>query len=52
MPSQTKKWKIKYGRIDNQIRNKFPYWSFSNFVIEFELKIREHQEPNLNEFDF
>jgi hypothetical protein len=29
------------GRVDNPIRNKFPYWNFSKFEAEFELKFRE-----------
>jgi hypothetical protein len=36
-----KNFKIKYKRVDNKIRNKFPYRSVSKFEIKFELKIRE-----------
>jgi hypothetical protein len=34
-------FQIKYGHVDNLIRNKFPHCSFSKFGMEFELKIRE-----------
>jgi hypothetical protein len=34
-------FEIKYGSVYIEIRNKFPYWSFSTFGTEFELKIRE-----------
>jgi hypothetical protein len=39
-------FKIKYGRVDNEIRNKFPYRSFSKFETEFELK---NQRTKLNQ---
>jgi hypothetical protein len=35
------KFQIKYGFVGNEIRNNFPYWNFSKFRIEFELKIKE-----------
>jgi hypothetical protein len=31
-------FQIKYGFVRNQIRNNFPYWNFSKFGVEFELK--------------
>jgi hypothetical protein len=34
-------FQIKYGIEDLEIENNFPYWSFSKFGIEFELKIKE-----------
>jgi hypothetical protein len=36
-----KKIQIKYGCDGIKIRNNFPYWNFSKFGIEFELKFRE-----------
>jgi hypothetical protein len=39
--SVAQNFKIKYGRVDNETRNKFPYRSFSKFETEFDLKIRE-----------
>jgi hypothetical protein len=33
-----KKLQIKYEFVGNYIRNNFPYWNFSKFGIEFELK--------------
>jgi hypothetical protein len=35
------KIQIKYGFVGNEIRNNFPYWNFSKYRIEFELKIKE-----------
>jgi hypothetical protein len=35
------KIQIKYGFEAFEIRNNFPYWDFSCFRIEFELKIKE-----------
>jgi hypothetical protein len=35
------KLQIKYLFAGKQITNNFPYWSFSKFGIEFELKIKE-----------
>jgi hypothetical protein len=32
------KMQIKYGLVENEIRNNSPYWNFSKFEIEFELK--------------
>jgi hypothetical protein len=34
-------FKIKYGIEAFEMRNNFHYWNFSNFRIEFELKIKE-----------
>jgi hypothetical protein len=34
-------FKIKYGRVGIERRNKFPHWGFSKFRMEFELKFRE-----------
>jgi hypothetical protein len=34
-------FQIKYVFARNSIRNNFPYWNFSTFEIEFELKIKE-----------
>jgi hypothetical protein len=34
-------FQIKHGCAGNQIRNNFPYWNFSKFRIEFELKMKE-----------
>jgi hypothetical protein len=31
-------FQIKYGIVENEIRNNFPYWNVSKFRIEFELK--------------
>jgi hypothetical protein len=39
--SELKNFKIKYGCEGIKIRNNFPYWNFSKFGIEFELKFRE-----------
>jgi hypothetical protein len=39
--SELKNFQIKYGCEGIKIRNTFPYWNFSKFGIEFELKIRE-----------
>jgi hypothetical protein len=39
--SELKIFKIKYGCEGIKIRNNFPYWKFSKFGIEFELKFRE-----------
>jgi hypothetical protein len=36
-----KKNQIKYGFEAFEIRNNFPYWDFSSFGIEFELKNKE-----------
>ncbi len=36
-----KKIQIKYGCEGIKIRNNFPYWNFSKFGIEFELKFKE-----------
>jgi hypothetical protein len=36
-----KLFQIKHGRVYNWIANRFPYWNFSKFGMEFELKIRE-----------
>jgi hypothetical protein len=38
---ELKNFKIKYGCEGIEIRNNFPYWKFSKFGIEFELKFRE-----------
>jgi hypothetical protein len=35
------KFQTKYGFEDFGIRNNFPYWKFSNFGLEFELKTWE-----------
>jgi hypothetical protein len=32
---------MKYGIEGNETRDNFPYWNFSKFLIEFELKIEE-----------
>jgi hypothetical protein len=40
-PSCAWKFQIKYGFEDFGIRNNFPYWKFSNFGLEFELKTCE-----------
>jgi hypothetical protein len=42
-------FQIKYGHVDDLIRNKFLHWSFSNFGMEFELKI---WEPIWAKFDW
>jgi hypothetical protein len=34
-------FKIKYGWKELEIRSNFPYYNFSRFKMEFELKIRE-----------
>jgi hypothetical protein len=34
-------FQIKYGFEAFEIRNNFPYWNFSSFRTEFELKIKE-----------
>jgi hypothetical protein len=34
-------FEIKYGCEGIKVRNDFPYWNFSKFSIEFELKIRK-----------
>jgi hypothetical protein len=34
-------FQIKYGIVENEIRNNFSYWNFSKFGLEFELKIRK-----------
>jgi hypothetical protein len=39
--SELKNFQIKYGCDRIKIRNNFPYWNFSKFGIEFELKFRE-----------
>jgi hypothetical protein len=39
--SELKNFQIKYGCDEIKIRNNFPYWNFSKFGIEFELKFRE-----------
>jgi hypothetical protein len=31
-------FQTKYGFVENEIRNNFPFWNFSKFGIEFELK--------------
>jgi hypothetical protein len=36
-----KKIQIKYDFEGFKIRNNFPYWKFSKFEIEFELKFKE-----------
>jgi hypothetical protein len=36
-----KKFQIKYVFVENEIRSNFPYWNFSKFWIEFELKIKK-----------
>jgi hypothetical protein len=36
-----KSFQINYGCVDIEIGNKLPHCSFSNFMMEFELKIRE-----------
>jgi hypothetical protein len=41
LSSDAKKIQIKYGCVDNLIRNKVPHLSFSKFGMEFELKIRK-----------
>jgi hypothetical protein len=49
------KFQIKYVFVENEIRSNFPYWNFSKFLIEFELKIKEDLgleiQYNLMEFD-
>jgi hypothetical protein len=35
------KFQIKCGCEGNKRRNNFPYWSFSKFDLEFELKTRK-----------
>jgi hypothetical protein len=40
--SELKNFQIKYGYEGIKIRNNFPYWNFSKFGIEFELKFREY----------
>jgi hypothetical protein len=45
-------YQIKYGCVDDLIRNKFPYWSFSKFKLKFELKTENLFEPNLIKFEF
>jgi hypothetical protein len=34
-------FQTKYGIVENETRNHFPYCNFSKFSLEFELKIRE-----------
>jgi hypothetical protein len=41
MPSLPLNFEIKYGHVGNWIRNKFPYWNFSRFEKNFELKFKE-----------
>jgi hypothetical protein len=36
-----KKFRTKYGFVDNKIRNNFPYRNFSRFEMKFELKFSE-----------
>jgi hypothetical protein len=38
---ELKIFQIKYGCEGIKIRNNFPYWNFSKFGIEFELKFME-----------
>jgi hypothetical protein len=49
-------FQIKYGTEGFEERNNFPYWTFSKFGIEFELKIKDSLEfefeSNLMEFLF
>jgi hypothetical protein len=45
-------FQIKYGCVDDLIRNKFSHWRFSKFEIEFELKTEKQFEPNLIGFEF
>jgi hypothetical protein len=48
-------FKIKYGFEAFEMKNNFHYWNFSNFRIEFELKIKEalgfEVRWNLMDFD-
>jgi hypothetical protein len=45
-------FQIKYGLVGNYIRNNFPYWNFSKFGIEFELKNQgSSRVSNSIEFD-
>jgi hypothetical protein len=34
-------FQIKYGCVENYIRNNFPCWNFQKIWIEFELQIKE-----------
>jgi hypothetical protein len=51
-----KKFQLKYRFVHNEIRDNFNYWNFSNFRIEFELKIKDtlgfEIQYNLMEIDW
>jgi hypothetical protein len=40
-PLLLQNFQIKYGFVENEIRNNFLYWNFLKFEIEFELKIKK-----------
>jgi hypothetical protein len=51
-----KKFQLKYGFVEDEVSNNFPYWNFSKFRIELELKIMEalrfEIQYNLMEIDW
>jgi hypothetical protein len=53
MSSQTWKFQIKYGSVGFEIRNKFSYWHFYRFKMNFELKFKQGSKIQIQvEFDW